>query len=147
MKHYFDINGIELSAPPDPFHGRSPMHKPDGSYNDEAFVAMGGTITDDGQPTPEQAVCGEFAELIQDLASKTDKITPEDQQKVNTARRYLKHIHFNGTLFTERLEYDIGHRAAGKNEINLHNQLRALRSLVKQFANVTSNEYMTKIGA
>lgn len=78
MKHYFDINGIELPAPPDPFHGRSPMHKPDGSYNDEAFVAMGGTITDDGEPTPEQAVCGEFAELIQDLASKTDKITPEE---------------------------------------------------------------------
>ena len=80
-------------------------------------------------------------------AAYPDKINPEDQQKVNTARRYLKHIHFNGTLFTERLEYDIGHRAAGKNEINLHNQLRALRSLVKQFANVTSNEYMTKIGA
>ena len=75
-------------------------------------------------------------------AAYPDKINPEDQQKVNTARRYLKHIHFNGTLFTERLD-----RTAGKNEINLHNQLRALRSLVKQFANVTSNEYITKIDA
>ena len=80
-------------------------------------------------------------------AAYPDKINPEDQQKVNTARRYLKHIHFNGTLFTERLEYDIGHRAAGKHEINLHDQLKALRSLVKKFANVASNEYMTKIGA
>lgn len=78
MKHYFDINGIELPAPPDPFHGRSPMHNPDGTYKDDAFREMGGTITDDGQPTPEQAVCGEFAELITDLASKTDKITPEE---------------------------------------------------------------------
>ena len=80
-------------------------------------------------------------------AAYPDEIKPEDQQKVNTARRYLKHIQFNGTLFTERLEYDIGHRAAGKNEINLHDQLRALLSLVKRIANVPSNAYITKIGA
>ena len=78
MKHYFDTDGREFVYPPDPYKGRSPMRKPDGSYNDEAFRAMGGTITDDGEPTPEQAVCGEFAELITDLASKTDKITPEE---------------------------------------------------------------------
>ena len=77
MKHYYD-NGRELPTPPDPFHGRSPMHKADGSYDDEAFVEMGGRIEDDGQPTPEQAVCGEFAELITDLAQKTDKISPEE---------------------------------------------------------------------
>lgn len=80
-------------------------------------------------------------------AAYPDKIKPEDQQKVNTARKYLKYIQFNGTLFTERLEYDIGHRAAGKNEINLHDQLKALLSLVKKFANVTSKEYITRIGA
>ena len=80
-------------------------------------------------------------------AAYPNEIKPEDQQKVNTARRYLKHIQFNGTLFTERLEYDIGHRAAGKNEINLHDQLRALLSLVKRIANVPSNAYITKIGA
>lgn len=78
MKHYYDTDGHEFQTPPDPFHGRSPMHLPDGSYNDEAFREMGGTITDDGQPTPEQAVCGEFSDLIVDLASKTDKITPEE---------------------------------------------------------------------
>ena len=80
-------------------------------------------------------------------AAYPDKIKPEDQQKVNTARKYLKYIQFNGTLFTERLEYDIGHRAAGKHEINLHDQLKALLSLVKKFANVTSKEYITRIGA
>ena len=78
MKHYFDENGHEFPTPPDPYKGRSPMHKPDGSYNDEAFLSMGGRIEEDGQPTPEQAVCGEFAELITDLARKTDKITPEE---------------------------------------------------------------------
>lgn len=75
MKHYSD-NGVELPTPPDPFHGRSPMHNPDGAYNDEAFVEMGGTITEDGEPTPQERVCEEFADFIADLASKTDKITP-----------------------------------------------------------------------
>ena len=78
MKHYYDTDGHEFQTPPDPYKGRSPMHKPDGSYNDDAFREMGGTITDDGQPTPEQAVCSEFSDLITDLAQKTDKITPEE---------------------------------------------------------------------
>ena len=39
---------------------------------------MGGTITEDGELSPQEKVCGEFAELIEDLASKTDKITPEE---------------------------------------------------------------------
>ena len=78
MKRYFDTNGHEFNTPPDPFHGRSPMHMPDGSYNDEAFVQMGGTIVDDGEPTPEERVCESFRDLIADLAQKTDKITPEE---------------------------------------------------------------------
>ena len=80
-------------------------------------------------------------------AAYPDKIKPENQRDVNMARKYLKHIQFNGTLFTERLEYDIGHRAAGGYEVNLHTQLNALLSLVKKFTNVTAKEYMTKIGA
>ena len=80
-------------------------------------------------------------------AAYPDKIKPENQRDVNMARKYLKHIQFNGTLFTERLEYDIGHRAAGGYEVNLHKQLNALLSLVKKFTNVTAKEYMTKIGA
>lgn len=78
MKHYFDTDGTEFQIPPDPYKGRSPMHKRDGSYNDEAFVQLGGTITDDGEPTPKERVCGAFASLIADLASKTDKITPAE---------------------------------------------------------------------
>ena len=80
-------------------------------------------------------------------AAYPDKIKPENQRDVNMARKYLKHIQFNGTFFTERLEYDIGHRAAGGYEVNLHKQLNALLTLVKKFTNVTAKEYMTKIGA
>jgi hypothetical protein len=78
MKHYYDANGIEFPTLPDPYKGRSPMRNPDGSYNDDAFREMGGMIEDDGQLTPQQIVCGEFAALIADLASKTDKITPAE---------------------------------------------------------------------
>lgn len=53
MKTYH-YNGIDYTTPPDPFLGRSPMHKRDGSYNDELFIELGGTITDDGEPTPEE---------------------------------------------------------------------------------------------
>ena len=63
---------------PDPYKGASPMYLPDGTYNDELFTALGGTITDDGEPTPQERVCASFAALITDLAQKTDKITPEE---------------------------------------------------------------------
>ena len=45
---------------------------------DERFKALGGTITDDGEPTPQERVYGAFADLIADLARKTDKITPAE---------------------------------------------------------------------
>ena len=67
----FTIDGKTYNKLPDPCNGVSPM-------TEERFVALGGTIEDDGEPTPEQRVCEEFADLIEDLASKTDKITPEE---------------------------------------------------------------------
>lgn len=70
MKHY-TIDGKTTDKLPDPCKGVSPM-------TDARFVQLGGTIEDDGLPTPEQAVIGEFAELIEDLAEKTDKVTPEE---------------------------------------------------------------------
>lgn len=45
---------------------------------EKLFVKLGGTITDDGQPTPQERVCESFRDLIADLAKKTDKITPEE---------------------------------------------------------------------
>lgn len=63
MKHYFDTDGTEFQTPPDPYKGRSPMHNSDGSYNDDAFREMGGTITDDGEPSPFEAACAQFRTL------------------------------------------------------------------------------------
>lgn len=70
MKH-FTIDGKTTDCLPDPCRGVSPM-------TEARFVALGGTITDDGDPTPKERICGEFRLLIADLASKTDKITPAE---------------------------------------------------------------------
>lgn len=67
----FTIDGKTYDKLPDPCKGVSPM-------TEQRFKDMGGMINDDGQPTPEERVCEEFADLIEDLASKTDKITPEE---------------------------------------------------------------------
>ena len=70
MKHY-TIDGKTTDYLPDPCRGVSPM-------TEMRFIQMGGTITDDGEPSPKERVRGAFADLIADLASKTDKITPEE---------------------------------------------------------------------
>ncbi len=67
----FEIDGKTYDKLPDPYKGVSPM-------TEQRFRDLGGEIEDDGEPTPEQRVCEEFADLIEDLASKTDKITPEE---------------------------------------------------------------------
>ena len=69
MKHFI-IGGKTTDFLPDPCKGVSPM-------TEARFVELGGTITDDGEPTPQQRVCAAFSGLIADLAKKTDKITPE----------------------------------------------------------------------
>ena len=74
MKRYFDTNGIEFATPPDPYKGRSPMHKKDGSYNDEAFVEMGGTITDDGEPTPKEKFFISLNTYLSDLEAETERL-------------------------------------------------------------------------
>lgn len=70
MKHY-TIDNKTTDYLPDPCRGVSPMTEP-------RFIEMGGTIADDGEPSPKERVRGSFADLIADLASKTDKITPEE---------------------------------------------------------------------
>lgn len=70
MKHY-TIDNKTTDYLPDPCRGVSPMTEP-------RFIEMGGTIADDGEPSPKERVRGAFTDLIADLASKTDKITPEE---------------------------------------------------------------------
>ena len=71
----FIYNGKTYDKLPDPLKTAGGEISP---MSEKLFEQLGGVIEDDGQPTPEQAVCCEFAELIADLAQKTDKITPEE---------------------------------------------------------------------
>ena len=70
MKHY-TIDNITTDYLPDPCRGVSPM-------TEALFVQLGGVIEDDGEPTPKERICNAFADLIEDLAQKTDRITPEE---------------------------------------------------------------------
>ena len=59
MKHY-TIDGKTYDKLPDPCKGCSPM-------TDERFEALGGTITDDGEPTPFEAACAQFRALCGEI--------------------------------------------------------------------------------
>ena len=84
MKHYFDEYGKELPDPPDPFQGRSPMHNPDGSYNDDAFRELGGTITDDGEPTPQERVLAELNGALAELSEQVPGVTVAEFKQAAT---------------------------------------------------------------
>ena len=74
MKTY-EFDGKTYTKLPDPLKTAGGEISP---MSEKLFVQLGGTIEDDGQLTPQQVVCGEFAALIADLSSKTDKITPAE---------------------------------------------------------------------
>lgn len=74
MKTY-TINGQTYDYIPDPLSIGDITYSP---VTEALFREFGGTITDDGEPTPKERVCASFASLIADLAQKTDKVTPEE---------------------------------------------------------------------
>lgn len=62
MKQY-TFNGETTTERPDPFKGVSPM-------TDARFIELGGTIEDDGEPTPEEAfraACDMFRALCDEI--------------------------------------------------------------------------------
>lgn len=67
MKHYF-YHETELPGLPDPFKGVSPM-------SDALFVQLGGTVTDDGEPTPTERVLAELNAAVRELAAQVPTVT------------------------------------------------------------------------
>ena len=74
MKHYF-FNGHKFTQIPDP------ITLADGSrvspVTEAVFVAIGGTITDDGKPTPEERVHAELNAALDELAKQVPGVTIE----------------------------------------------------------------------
>ena len=67
MEHY-TIDGKTTDYLPDPCRGASPM-------TEARFVALGGTITDDGEPTPEERVLAELNGALAELAEQVPGVT------------------------------------------------------------------------
>ena len=67
MKRY-TINGKTTDYLPDPCMGCSPM-------TDEKFIELGGTIADDGELSPREAVVASLNTLLHELAEQVDGIT------------------------------------------------------------------------
>ena len=70
MKH-FVFDGKTYDKLPDPCGGVSPM-------TEMRFIELGGVITDDGEPTPQERVLAEFAALLSELAEKVECISVDD---------------------------------------------------------------------
>ena len=75
MKHYF-YRGCEFSRIPDP------ITLADGSkvspVTEAVFRALGGVITDDGEPTPQDRVLSELNTALSELAAQVSGVTIED---------------------------------------------------------------------
>ena len=51
----------------------------------------------------------------------------------------------NGTLFTDRLGADMGHRAAGRAEVVQHELFKVLMQCIERYNNAPPGWYMFKI--
>ena len=74
MKTY-TFDGKTYTKLPDPLKTAGGEISP---MSEQRFRDLGGTITDDGELSPKEIVCGEFGLCIADLSQKTDKITPAE---------------------------------------------------------------------
>ena len=63
MKH-FTINGKTTDYLPDPLETAGGEVSP---VSETLFIALGGTITDDGEPTPFEAACAKFRALCVEI--------------------------------------------------------------------------------
>lgn len=68
MKHYV-FSGITYDTLPDPLKTDAGEVSP---MTDERFVALGGTIEDDGEPTPFEAACAQFRALCAEIGAFID---------------------------------------------------------------------------
>ena len=59
---------------PDPYNGVSPMYNPDGTPNEARFLELGGTITDDGQPSPLEKFSTDLNDYLAELEAEAKKL-------------------------------------------------------------------------
>lgn len=70
MKHY-TINGKTYDILPDPLHLNGGEVSP---MSEELFVQLGGTITDDGEPTPEEKFFTALNDYLEELEKQAEAL-------------------------------------------------------------------------
>lgn len=71
MKTY-EFDGKTYDKLPDPLKMAGGSVSP---MSEELFVELGGTITDDGQPTPDERVLAELNAAVKELAAQVPNVT------------------------------------------------------------------------
>ncbi len=79
------------------------------------------------------------------LRTMIDRIQPPNDpnsKSVRSCRERLNRLMTNGRLFTDKVIYDVSHRPAGLDEINLHDDMKFLLNCIKHYANTESKEFI-----
>ena len=71
---------------------------------------------------------------------------PEDDSITKEAKEFVDKLAVNGNLFTDNIRYDLAHRAAGRDEVKLHDALRYIHRYVRRFAGAEASWYMKPKG-
>lgn len=66
MKHY-TIDGVTTDTIPNPCHGDSPV-------SEAHFIELGGTITDDGEPTPQEKFLAGLDTYLEGLEDQVEAL-------------------------------------------------------------------------
>ncbi len=74
-------------------------------------------------------------------------IKPKDGQKVSVScKENLNKIMFNGRLFTDNFDYDMGHRAGGHAESTLHKGFGTLLLCIEHYGKIDRSEFIRDPG-
>ena len=65
-----------------------------------------------------------------------------EDMNTKAAKQFLDKLAVNGTLFTDGINYDLAHRAAGRNEVKLHVALDYLHMYIKRFSGAERHWYV-----
>ena len=82
----------------------------------------------------------------QEAIEKTLRIMIDRESQSTSCKANLLKLMYNGRVFTDRLDYDIAHRAAGKAEIDLKSKLNHLLKCVEHYGGVAPATFFHKPG-
>jgi S-adenosylmethionine:tRNA-ribosyltransferase-isomerase (queuine synthetase) len=69
------------------------------------------------------------------------KADPNSQKNLGCKKNLFLVMH-NGRLFTDMLDYDMSHRAAGGKEIKLHTSFNTLIKCIEHYGNIPRDKFI-----